>query len=650
MCGIAGILSINSGSGDHLKHLVRMTDNMYRRGPDDEGFMIVDSNEQIQFLLGNRSSDYTKTRFSSREYVGNLLESSSILALGHRRLSILDTSPDGHQPMTDPTFRYTIVFNGEIYNFAELKSSLMSLGHVFKSSSDTEVILAAYSEWGENSLRFFNGDFAFAIWDNISQSLFCARDRIGIKPFYYVIIGDRFLFSSDIKSLIASGLYHPSPDKEGLYLSMALGMAPRPLTAFTGVKALEQAHWMRIHRNGHIETNRYWNIPVGCQEARMSENEAVELIDEQLNKAVSLRLVSDVPIGTFMSGGIDSTLISAIASHYKPGISAFTLGYQDDAPELDEVFQAQATAKLHDIHHVVKRVDPVDSLSDLSEWIKGYEEPYYSIAANFEISKLVSEHRIKVVLNGLGGDELFAGYSYYKYHQYPSLRWFHSIAGLSARLPLKKIRTAISLLCAPSYDYIHTVLFSIADDYDLRRLFNSSFCPAKSVPEIIHGLYAKDIDFGDALEAISYMDLKTYIGCHHVHRVDQFTMANSVESRFPFLDHNLIEAAFRIPSQLKLKNATGKYILRRFAEKYIAPECLAMKKKGFGLPLKQWMSGPLKDTVEFSLERLGRRPEIQVETIYEWRQMYDRGLISADRIWHLVSLDLWFEEFIGPLG
>ena len=648
MCGIAGILSLAGTPQQQIPHLVAMTRAMRHRGPDDEGYMTVGESGRIRHFLGADSPLAVRARFPTSGMVTSGDQATSLFAMGHRRLSILDVSSAGHQPMSDSSGRYWIVFNGEIYNFKALRSELEVLGHRFQSSSDTEVILAAYGQWQEGCLVRFNGDFAFAIWDAHQQSLFCARDRIGIKPFYYVWDDQQFVFGSDIKTLIASGLYRPEPDPHGLYLAMAFGIAPRPITAFKGVRALEQAHWMRLHADGRVEKQRYWNIPIGTQDLKMKEGDAVEQLEEQLQRSVARRLVADVPVGTFMSGGIDSTVISAIAARKHPGIKAFTLGYQNAAPEMDEVSQAAATARLHPMEHIVKRVDPEESLEDLQAWIAGYEEPFYSLAANYEISKIVKENQVKVVLNGLGSDELFAGYERYRYSRIPQHPWLRLLAGLADVIPNGKVARGASLFGAQTPDHLHTLLFRQGDDKYLHSLFHSSFAIDSNLLEYIHNLYARETVFGDAIEAMSYMDLMNYVGNHHVHRVDQFTMAHSIEGRFPFFDHELIETAYRIPSRLKIHKGKHKYILRRVAEKHIAKECLTMKKKGFSLPLALWMKGPLEPIVTKSLTRLMERPMMCSDTINRLNKAYKSGHLSPTRIWHLVALELWFERFIDP--
>jgi len=646
MCGIAGIMSLTQKPQRQLTHLVAMTQAMRHRGPDDEGYIAVGSDGRIRQLIGEDTPLSVRSRFANSELVTSALDDSFTLTIGHRRLSILDLSSAGHQPMQDSSGRYWIVFNGEIYNFKNLRTELQRLGHRFRTNSDTEVILEAYNQWQEACLARFNGDFAFAIWDKQQRSLFCARDRIGIKPFYYILNNEHFIFASDIKTLIASGVYRPEPDPQGLYLAMAFGIAPRPITAFKDIRALEHAHWMRIHADGRIEKYRYWQVPLGSQDYTMTEDDAIGQLEECIHRAVARRLIADVPVGTFMSGGIDSTTISAIAARHHPGIKAFTLGYQDDASEMDEVAEAEATAHMHSMQHIIERVDPDSSLLDLAAWIRGYEEPFYSLAANYEISKLVKANQVTVVLNGLGGDELFAGYGYYRYHQIPRLPWLNQILCFSARLPATKLTKGLALLAAQTPDRLHTLLFRQAGDEELRKLLSPSLCPEADTQDIIHDLYAKNLEFSDNIEAFSYMDLMNYIGNHHVHRVDQFTMAHSIEGRFPYLDHELIETACRIPSRLKVRRGEQKYVLRRVAERYIAPGCLTMKKKGFGLPLEQWMRGPLKPFINTILDRLRQRAEVQADTVSVWYKSYEKNRISPSRIWHLVALELWFEQFI----
>ncbi|MCW8932675.1 MAG: asparagine synthase (glutamine-hydrolyzing) [Gammaproteobacteria bacterium] len=648
MCGIAGIFSLNGSGCSQVSALHKMTNKMVARGPDDEGFLLVNNSICTSYYGADtpiNTSENKNIIGYPRENVENAYSCLSQVALGHRRLSIVDLTPHGHQPLCSTDQRYWIVFNGEIYNFQEIGKELEKLGVQFQGKSDTEILLNAYVKWGEACLDKLNGMFAFVIWDNQEKSLFCARDRIGIKPFYYTIQNQQFIFASDIKTIIASGLYKPEADTDGLYLAMAFGMAPRPKTAFKNVFALEQSHWMRIKFDGTIVKKRYWSLPIGSQECSMTEQNAIELLEEQLTTSIKYRLVADVPVGTFMSGGVDSTTVSAIAAKLHPGIKAFTLAYEDSEPEMDELPQAAATANMHPMEHIIKKVQYNDTISRLDQIVAGYEEPHYGLAANQLISGVVKDNNVKVVLNGLGGDELFAGYGWYnKIKMWKLLRLLSPIVGHLPNILGRRVKSYSNMSNIKSADRLHSLLYAQSTDKQLQDLFlNYNIA---DIGEYLHQFYVKDLTFSSDIESMSYMDLMSYIGNHHVHRIDQFTMSHSIEGRFPFLDHNLIEAAFRIPDQFKMHGNIQKYVLRKVAEKYIAPECLSMKKKGFGIPIQFFMRGELKNYVEDKIQHLIDRDTINPNTVNSLYQQYKNNQISAKRIWHLVMLEAWFEMFI----
>lgn len=650
MCGIAGIVNLAGTEVHQLGALHSMTKCMARRGPDSSGFVLIGGDGRLCALLDDATSCVSPGMPSIEGFpVSNIrdnLATRSRAALGHRRLSILDLSPHGHQPMSTPDRRYSIVYNGEIYNYEQIARDLAAEGVVLRSRSDTEVLLQAYVRWGKPCLHRLNGDFAFALWDNATKSLFCARDRIGVKPFYYTIQDGQFVFASDIKAIIASGLYTPEPDARGLYLAMAFGIAPRPLTAFKGVRSLEQGHWMEVASDGRLDIRPYWQISTGRGEPDMREEDAVEWLGETLVASVKRRLVADVPVGTFMSGGVDSTLVSAIASRLQPGIKAFTLAFESTSSELDEVPQAMATARMHPMEHVVLRVDPAMCLGDLDDWVAGYEEPYFGLAANHVVAALARSHGVKVVLNGLGGDELFAGYRYYRQRRlWQAARMLRPVMGLSGLIG-RRGRYLATLSRASSATRYHTAAFMHFPEADLQELFASRAADGMSAADQVEELYANNRTFSNDVEAVAYMDMMNYLGNHHVHRIDQFTMACSIEGRFPFLDHELVELAFRIPSTLKIRNGVQKYVLRKLAARYIAPACLAMGKKGFSLPLEEWMAGPLRATVLDAVTSLKQREMFSAETIDRFYLEYERGERGASHIWHLVALELWFRKFI----
>ncbi len=650
MCGISGIVSFSSSKYPFAENLYRMSSQMRNRGPDDEGFLLMHrGQEKPNTFFGDVSPPEVKNILSSNFSGKHIKEAFGISAhagFAHRRLSIIDLSHQGHQPMCANDRRYWIVYNGEIYNYLEIKSQLKSLGYSFSGKSDTEVLLNAYVQWGPDCLQKLNGMYAFSIWDDKEKTLFCARDRIGIKPFYYTFQDSQFIFASDIKTLIASGVYKPEPNWEGVYHAMSFGVAPRPMTSFKDVLALQQGHWMKIDPNGKATIKCYWKLPVGTQDLSMDQRTARNLLDEALHKSVERRLVSDVPVGTFMSGGVDSTTISAIASQKHPGIKAFTLAFKDSS-DLDELTQAKATSSMHSMQHLIKLIQPDSAIDGLKETTLCYEEPFYSLSPNFIISKFVAENDIKVVLSGIGGDELFGGYNYYRW-----ARWWQLFRKLS---PLIRIISPLlgrkgeylkRISNAKSADRLHSALFSQFMENEKRELFAPGMPKDWESTEYLHKIYVGEkLKFSDEFEAMSYMDIVNYIGNHHVYRMDQFTMHFSIEGRLPLLDHELIELAFRIPNKFKIANGTGKVILRKVAQKYIHPSCLKMGKKGFSLPMNFWMHNSLKEFVKEKLKMVAVRDFINGEEVKIITRKFFENRIPYTRIWSLVSLELWLESF-----
>ncbi len=647
MCGIAGILAFEE-EPDIVVRLAGMLSAMRHRGPDDEGLTIFHRTDRGVDMFGGEDTpaevfasgtSYAPRKVRPRHDVSNVL-----LALGHRRLSILDLSAAGHQPMGTGDGRYWIVYNGEVYNYREIRSELERDGETFSSNTDTEVILKAYRKWGPDSLARFNGMFAFAIWDNREKQLFCARDRIGIKPFYFMRSDRLFLFASDIKTIIASGLYRPDVDLEGLYHALSFNCAPRPLTCFKGVRSLQQAHWMRVNHQGSLTQRRYWSVPSQDTRARKAEDWYAEL-DAQLKTSVKQRLIADVPVGTFMSGGIDSTTVSALASGLQPGIQAFTLGFGVEGEHLNEVAEATATAQMHPMRHVLKIVDAAETLEYLEDMVLCLEEPSSSPAPNYIISKFVREHNVTVVLNGLGGDELFCGYGREKLgRQWKRLRPWHSLLGMIPPLTqsLEK-RQRISSLRDLVDCYVYH--FSIFSDHEKQPLFRG-LLPELNSFDFFRELYLAGRELHDPVETVCLCDLLNYVGNHHVYRVDQFTMWFSLESRFPLLDHELVELAFRMPSELKVAHGKSKYILRQVARNYIAPACLDMRKKGFSLPVGAWIEGPLRSFVADKISRLKKRELFSPQAIDWTVTEYQTRRRSYLQLWMLVSVEMWLERFI----
>ena len=639
MCGIVGLISKTPLKLSN--NLYSANQQMYRRGPDDEGYVFFDQNSIYPAYGKDTPLDFfiDELEYYPQYSIEQLSNHQFKVGLGHRRLSIVDLTSHGHQPMSIMNQRYWIVFNGEIYNFREIKDELITYGYSFASNSDTEVILYSYLHWGRECLQKFNGMFAFAIYDQVTDEMFLARDRVGIKPLYYTIQNNVFIFASDIKTIIASELYHTELDEEGLYHNFSFSMTPRPKTMFKNIRALEQGHFMILNcKELSFTIDEYWDIPTNRQNNNMKEEDAIELLEEELKKAIEYRLIADVNVGTFMSGGIDSTTISAMASQLHPGIKAFTLGFDKSFSLYDEIEEAKATAKMYDMEHIVSFLDADVILDNIENMVLAYEEPYFHLAANYAISEIVKNNDVKVVLNGLGGDELFSGYSFYgRMNQWKKLSKFSCLEQLIPPCS-SKLRTAKKLLSAKDIYQYYALSYSTLSDSEKSKLFKHCY---HSIDQIAKRYKKESKEFANDFEILNYLDIKSYIGNHHVHRTDQFTMHFSIEGRFPFLDHNLIEAAFTIPSKYKYNNGIPKYVLRKVAEKYIAPECLSMTKKGFGLPLEYWFNNQLKELVESSVTSLKKRDILNTRGI---EKLMSKGTISQK--WHLVMFELWYQKFM----
>jgi len=647
MCGIAGILSFNNSVP--FQNIKIMTQAMRHRGPDDEGFAFFNSKNHKYNIFGGVDTPInvfkSSLSFTPNNQFGGNLPPDTILAFGHRRLSIIDLSPAGHQPMCTKDGRYWIVYNGEIYNFKEIRSEISKHGENFVSNTDTEVILKAYRLWGSECLKKFNGMWAFVIWDNKKKVLFCSRDRIGIKPFYYYLTNDFFLFASDIKTLIASNIYKPEPNWEGVYHAMSLQCAPRPMTCFKGVKALEQAHWMTIDLRKSIQKERYWRIPVGEIDCNKTEDQWKDELEYTLRQAVKRRLVADVPVGTFMSGGIDSTTVSAIAATLHPGIKAFTLGHAKDAAELDELPQASATASMYDMEHIFEKSNSNEVLEHLDEIVNCYEEPFPSLGPIYFISSLVNKYNTTVVLNGLGPDEMFCGYGRERW-----LQLWKKVSFLrkAFRSMLQKGNIGKLNRILGSRDIIdyYINVFSPFTDQEKRSLFSDDIAKGWDTYTLFKEVYRlKQFDFSGDIEALTYLDILNYIGNHHVYRIDQFTMHFSLESRFPFLDHELIELSCKMPASIKVINGVGKSIMRHVAGKYIDSSCLSMTKKGFVMPMDQWMRtkiGPLIEDKLVALKTRGIFENAKLDILSTRFNKYNDFYL---KLWLPVSIELWLEAF-----
>jgi asparagine synthase (glutamine-hydrolysing) len=629
MCGIAGIINLRKETQNSLS-LEKMTKSLKHRGPDDEGYMLFSKNPEVFFGDDSRVKNPNHIKTSSNN--------AFKIGFGFRQLKIIDLSEKSHQPLTDISNNFWIIFNGEIYNYKELRHKLEGLGHQFSSDSDTEVILNSYKEWGESALEKFNGMFAFAILDTIKNTIFIARDRIGIKPLYYYKNDTNFIFGSSIQSIIKSELYQPEINWESLWQNFRFTTAQRPNTVFQDILALEPAHHLTINLNDNsFKKERYWEIPTQTQDFSLTEKQSKSLIEESLYKAVNYRLISDVSIGSYMSGGIDSSLISVMASKNKADLKVLTLGFEN-LSGFDEVEYAQDTANRHQLNHIIEHTNAKDAYKDIQQAVIAYEEPYHVIAVNLMLAKMAKKNKTTVVLSGLGGDELFGGYDVYnKIPLWEKLRKNKKLIQVLPSIHQKIIKGKKIADCKTLGEY-YSHYYTNFYDNEIENLFQNKKYNTTSTLEDLYGTKKK---FTDTFEAMSFYNLTSYIGNHQMRALDATTMTHSIEGRFPLLDHEFIENSFRIPTKYKIKNNTQKYILKEIAKKHLSKKVMEMPKKGLGTPLKNWIETDLKEFVFYTLHQLENRQIFNNKAI---KQIVKSK--NETKIWQLVSTEIWLQNFI----
>ena len=562
MCGVTGKIFFDKNREVSFDELKGMTDIMQHRGPDDEGFFIDEN-----------------------------------VGLGFRRLSIIDLKL-GHQPLSDNSERYWITFNGEIYNFQELRVLLNKKGYLFKTNSDTEVIVNLYAEYKEKCLDHLRGMFAFVIWDKKEKQLFGARDRFGIKPFYYYIDNEKFVWASEIKSILASKSISKDISLQSLDYYFAYGYTPRNNSIYSQIKKLKPGHFFLVKtlKKNKLVIKPYWKISFEPDYSKTEEFWKEALYDS-LNESVKMRMISDVPLGTFLSGGIDSSIVTSLMSlnSNKP-IKTFSIGFKEK--KYNELQYARLLADKYKTEHHEFIVEQ-ESIELLPKLVSAYDEPFADASAipTYHVSKFTRNH-VTVALSGDGGDELFAGYSSYdkmmmlnrKKHYPKSL-----FALANKMIPDHMFGKGMTYYLSKDKDYIGAYI-CLWKNYERRKFY---------LPEInqeIENNYSEKIKSsmlgsmsGDFISKIQQLDLQTYLVDDILTKVDRASMMNSLEVRVPLLDHKFAELSFKIPSNLKMKGNIKKYILKE-AFKNILPEgIISHKKQGFAIPLDMWFKNDLKD-------------------------------------------------------
>lgn len=623
MCGITGIYSFNTIGRMHLMHLEAATRLLARRGPDHHG-----------------------TWFDDRA------------GLGHRRLSILDTSSLGRQPMHDENGRYTLVFNGEIYNFQSLAKSLRKAGHQFQSGSDTEVLLKAYITYGKEVVHQLNGFFAFAIYDRTNESMFIARDRFGIKPLYYLLDENKLLFASELGALLQYGI-PKKIHKEALFTYLQLTYVPSPLCMIAEVQKLAPGHSISISPEG-TDVACYYEFPHPSETAQASLTSLKDEVRHALNEAVNDRLVSDVPLGSYLSGGIDSSIIAGIASEQVQSLKTFSIGYRDH-PYFDETCYAELVASHFKTDHHTFLLTNDDLLEGSKGLINSLSEPFADSSAipAFVLAQKALQH-VKVALSGDGADEIFSGYNKHE-------AWLKmATPGLANRVikaghPLwevlpKSRNNPLTDTIRRLERYSQAIRLTPQERY----WFLASFTQAGMAQSLLKGEYLPahmsfkkhllDQMKGTALNDMLALDCQLVLQGDMLQKVDFTSMANSLEVRVPFLDHRVVELAFRIQGSWKIHNGHRKYILKEAFRDFLPKELFNRGKHGFEVPLLDWFRGSLREELD---RWVFNRDLVEEQGIFLWPplQAIQRKLHSYDPgdlhslVWSLYIFQRWYAKW-----
>jgi asparagine synthase (glutamine-hydrolysing) len=625
MCGICGIYN---QAGVQREDLHSMLGSIAHRGPDDEGVYINDR-----------------------------------LGLGSRRLSIIDL-PGGHQPISNEDETIWIAYNGEIYNYRQLRDELEQKGHRFRTRSDTEVIVHLYEDYGERCVEKLRGMFAFAIWDGNQSKLVLARDRIGQKPLYYAQEGDSMLFASEVKSILAASRQAPEMDYESLHNYLSLRFIPPPRTMVRNINKLPPGHLL-VYQSGKVRITRYWNLNFN-NKLELSEEELLKQLHEQLIETIDSHLVSDVPVGAYLSGGLDSSTIAAImAKDLDVKFKTFAVGVKEQ--DFNELPYARQVADHLGTQHIEQCVE-ANLIQLLPKVIWHLDEPSDPIAAcMFYAAELASRH-VKVVLSGDGGDELFAGYDRYfgfdyinLYSRIPSFLRQRMIGPVFDHLPdsftykslTQKLRWvhSLSAMNGKGEQYAEATCFFRFSHHDKHALFGDGLWEQvgkiNSSSVITEQFYSANAN--DPVDRMLYADFMTRLPEHSLMLTDRMTMAHGLEARAPFLDHKLIEFLAAFPSQLKIKNRTTKYALRKLVGGYLPEEIVRRPKQGFMFPIAYWFRNELYPFVKDFLlnSHFVRTGLFQEKAILRLLEDHRENRVDNHvRLWMLLNLEIWRQLYI----
>ena len=618
MCGITGKINFDSANPIDAFELKQMTDVIFHRGPDDEGFYINGS-----------------------------------VGLGFRRLSIVNLTT-GHQPVSNDDESVWLIFNGEIYNYIEIQEDLIKLGHIFKVRTEAETIVHLYEQYGIDCIKYLRGMFAFSIWDNNKQQLFCARDRFGIKPFFYYADNDKFVFGSEIKTILKSKNIDKTLSNDAINSYFAFGYITSDLAIYDKIKKLQPGHYLLLSLNPKpaIVINKYWDILFEPDYSK-TEKQWIEEIDAGLFDAVKTHMISDVPMGAFLSGGVDSgSVVALMAKNSNGPVKTFSIGFKDE--RFSELKNARDIAQKYGCDHHEQVVDP-ESVSLLPKLVKAYDEPFADSSAipTYYVSKFAREY-VKTVLSGDGGDELFAGYNIYNYlrkiYHYnvtpPSFNKF-IWGNINKLIPGKLAGKGLSYFLSKNRNHLGAYLCIWPAEERKKLILTYNTFRFNNSPEINKiEILEKGIK-NDFISNLQNLDMKSYLADDILTKVERASKINSLEVRVPILDHKFAELTFKIPSNLKLKGTEQKYIFRKAMKKYLPEPIINGPKKGFGIPLSNWFKEELKEYVNDTL--LTGTPLLSkyldqefIKTIVEDHNYGMRDFGS--RIWSLLFFEEWLKQ------
>ncbi|MGD8538846.1 MAG: asparagine synthase (glutamine-hydrolyzing) [Candidatus Aminicenantes bacterium] len=636
MCGICGTVKLEGDSSVSRSIISAMCATIEHRGPDDEGIFVTD-------------------------HVG----------LGARRLSIIDIE-GGHQPLSNEDGSVWVAHNGEIYNFPDLRKELISRGHTFKTRTDTETIVHSYEEWGEHCFQRFRGMFAFALWDDRKKKLLAVRDRVGIKPLYYTLIEDQegtLVFGSELKTILAHPDVQRALEPRAVDLYLTLEYIPEPLSAFKNIHKLPAGTFL-VYEQGKLRLESYWDVSEDIEQESSEETRSTHLASledelyEKLKESVKARLISDVPLGAFLSGGIDSSAIVGLM--HELGVSpirTFSIGFEEAT--YNELAHARRIAQKFQTKHEEFVLKP-QALELTQKLVHHLDEPFgdFSIFPTYLVSKMAREH-VKVILSGDGGDELFGGYEHY---QAQKLSRMPLVSFLSKPLPAilrklppsskkkglwNKMRRYAQGFEHPR-DLRHFRWMMFLNQKEREELYSQEFIhelggvkPFHTIPPL-DKLYPQLNRFDD-ISGELYLDLKSYLVDDILVKVDRMSMATSLETRVPFVDHEVVRFAFRIPGPLKLKGMTTKWILKKSMERLLPRQNIYRSKEGFSIPIKHWLRNELKDLMFHYLSET----RIRDAELFNYRSIQQKIDAHMDgrenyshQLWALLVFEIWREQFL----